>query len=357
MRTEIIFCFPALILMLCFAMSANGQVPQLINYQGQLNDDEDNPLSGTFSLEFRIYDAKTGGSLLWNEIQSITTTDGTFNVLLGSVKALPSNLFDNSTSRFLEVRVNGTALSPRRQFASVPYAFTSRGGGSVWLTSGNNVFRSSGKVGIGTSNPRDPLGIRAQGTQEGLISFEDRNGNTKWHLEQNFGGNTPGLNFVETGVKDFRLFIGAGGNVGIGTGNPNFRLDVRGTIGNNATQYHSDERWKKKIHTISQALDKVSQLRGVRFEWRIDQFKEMNFTAGKQIGVIAQEIEEVVPEIVSSDQQGFKSVDYAKLTALLIEAVKELKDENKAMRNRIETLEEKMIANKSLVSNSSAKID
>ena len=101
------------------------------------------------------------------------------------------------------------------------------------------------------------------------------------------------------------------------------------------------------------ALDKVTKLRGIKYEWKTDEFKEMNFTAGKQIGVIAQEIEEVVPEIVSSDEQGFKSVDYAKLTALLIEAVKELKDENKVMRNRIEILEKRMIASKGLVSNSS----
>jgi len=93
-------------------------------------------------------------------------------------------------------------------------------------------------------------------------------------------------------------------------------LDVRGTVGNNATQYHSDKRWKKNIHTISNALDKVAQLRGAGFERSVEELKEMNFTAGKQIGVIAQEIEEAVPEIVSSDEQGFKSVDYAKLTAL-----------------------------------------
>jgi hypothetical protein len=84
----------------------------------------------------------------------------------------------------------------------------------------------NGRVGIGTATPRDTLAIRATGRQESLISFEDPQGRTRWHLEQNLGGNRPGLNFVETGVADGRLFIAAGNNVGIGTTQPNARLEV-----------------------------------------------------------------------------------------------------------------------------------
>ncbi len=78
----------------------------------------------------------------------------------------------------------------------------------------------SGNVGIGTTSPRNPLGIRAGGVSEELISFEDPNGITKWHINQNLSGNKHGLNFVETGVADGRLFIQAGGNIGIGTPSP-----------------------------------------------------------------------------------------------------------------------------------------
>jgi len=349
------FLFIATLLMFHFIPTAvQAQVPAVINYQGRLTDDSGNPINGTSSMEFRIYSSSTGGSALWAETKDVIISNGVFNVLLGSSNPFPLDLFDPSTSRFLEIRVDGDALTPRQLFASVPYAFTT----SAWIISGSNMYSGvSGKVGIGTDTPRDPLGIRAQGTQEGLISFEDPSGNTKWHLEQNFGGNTPGLNFVETGVADFRLFIGAGGNVGIGTGNPNFRLDVRGTIGNNATLYHSDERWKKHIQTISHALNKVSQLRGVRFVWRADEFKEMNFNSGKKIGLIAQEVEKVIPEVVSTDKEGFKSVEYAKLTALLVEAVKELKSENQALKERIEALEKGLGGNKSLVLKTSLKTD
>ena len=93
----------------------------------------------------------------------------------------------------------------------------------------------------------------------------------------------------------------------------------------------SDVRFKKNIATIQDALDKVLNMRGVTFE-RLE-------TPGTEIGVIAQEVEEVVPEVVTTDANGHKSVAYANLTALLIEAVKaqqvqidELRDEIKKLK-------------------------
>ena len=78
----------------------------------------------------------------------------------------------------------------------------------------------------------------------------------------------------------------------------------------------SDVRLKTNIKTLTNPLDKVLQMRGVEYD-RID-------LEGKhQIGVIAQEIEEVAPELVSSDGDGMKSVSYGNITAILIEAVKE----------------------------------
>jgi hypothetical protein len=87
-------------------------------------------------------------------------------------------------------------------------------------------IRGDGSVGIGTSSPSAPLTIRSTGVSEQLISFEDPAGNRKWHINQNLGGNKPGLNFVESGVADGRLFIKAGGNVGIGTSEPTHPLHV-----------------------------------------------------------------------------------------------------------------------------------
>lgn len=84
----------------------------------------------------------------------------------------------------------------------------------------------------------------------------------------------------------------------------------------------SDERLKKNIKPIEGALEKVSKLVGVEFDW-------IN-TDKKSIGVIAQQVEEVVPELVHTNSKGYKSVSYGNLAALLIEAIKELSENSKA---------------------------
>ena len=81
----------------------------------------------------------------------------------------------------------------------------------------------------------------------------------------------------------------------------------------------SDASLKTNVNTITRALDKVTQLRGVNFDW-IDSGKSAT-------GVIAQEIEAVLPEVVSEDKDGIKHVAYGNVVGVLIEAIKELKAE------------------------------
>ena len=78
----------------------------------------------------------------------------------------------------------------------------------------------------------------------------------------------------------------------------------------------SDATLKQDIATIPSAAEMLSALRGVNFEWKHDNSKSM--------GVVAQEVEEVIPSIVATDQNGQKSVNYQAITGLLIEAVKDL---------------------------------
>jgi hypothetical protein len=122
------------------------------------------------------------------------------------------------------------------------------------------------------------------------------------------------------------------GNVGIGTSTPQYKLDVAGTIrGNNVSL--SDQRHKQDIHTLEKALTKLQELRGVRFKW-----KDKAQGTDTQIGLIAQEVEKVVPELVSTDSEGYKSIAYGKLTAVLVEAIKALQQQNKKMAQQIEAL-------------------
>ena len=80
-------------------------------------------------------------------------------------------------------------------------------------------------------------------------------------------------------------------------------------------------------------------LRGVEFDWKRDQFKHMGFDAGTQIGVIAQEVEAVIPEIVRTDPEGSKSVAYANITAVLIEAIKEQQAQITELQAQVDSLD------------------
>lgn len=109
----------------------------------------------------------------------------------------------------------------------------------------------------------------------------------------------------------------------------------------------SDKRLKRNIEPLDDSLNKVLELRGVSYEWRSDEFPEMGFTEGTQIGLIAQEVETIIPELVSTKDNGYKALSYEKLGAVLVEAIKEqqtiiaeLKTEIEGLRTRVEALED-----------------
>lgn len=90
---------------------------------------------------------------------------------------------------------------------------------------------------------------------------------------------------------------------------------------------------------LEDSLNKIVKLQGVNYEWNTEKYPTQGFSAGKQIGLIAQDVEKVIPELVHTDNDGYKSVSYEKITTVLIEAVKELKAENENLRLRIKALE------------------
>lgn len=77
------------------------------------------------------------------------------------------------------------------------------------------------------------------------------------------------------------------------------------------------------------------------YEWKLEEFPDQNFPAGRQIGFIAQDVDQIIPEVVHRDRDGYLSIDYARMTTVLVEAIKELKAENDLLKERIDRLEEK----------------
>ena len=124
--------------------------------------------------------------------------------------------------------------------------------------------------------------------------------------------------FIDTGTY---VYYGGPRNVGIGTATPTEALHVIGNIlaSEDVTAY-SDERLKTDITTISGALNTVTQLRGVNYIKKD--------TERKSIGVIAQEVQKVLPDVVHEDpDSGLLSVAYGNMVGVLIEAIKEQQDE------------------------------
>jgi hypothetical protein len=160
-------------------------------------------------------------------------------------------------------------------------------------------------------------------------------------------GSDAGSDYVITRFDDSGSPLGAAlfieratGEVGINTTTPSYTLDVQGTIGGSGGLYHgSDMRLKKRVRPIDGAVEKIDGLRGVRFEWRRDEFPAKNLPDGEHIGLIAQEVEAVVPEVVATDGDGYKSVEYGNLVALLVEAVKEQGQTIAGQDEKIDALE------------------
>jgi hypothetical protein len=158
-------------------------------------------------------------------------------------------------------------------------------------------------------------------------------------------GGGSGLRFTYgTGSDHFTnpivMYLDDTGKVGIGTTSFGAELlRVDGSACASAWNSCSDLRFKENIESVENALDKVLKLRGVRFNWRREEYEDRNFPVGTHYGVIAQEVEVVLPEIVSTAHDGERSIAYAEIIPILIESIKELRSENLALTKRLEALE------------------
>lgn len=247
--------------------------------------------------------------------------------------------------------IGARAYSPTGTTYGIHAEVLSNNGFSGYFTGGK--FFVSGNVGIGTETPEYRLDVRAPNgvVSTGLAIFQNSSGDPKVQIRQNSNG--AGAVYVYKdggGVQTVALFgegnsYITGGNLGIGTNAPTQALHVVGNVRVSAigsglylgpvnrsldgtfTTSTSDIRLKENIETINDGLNKVMQLRGVTFSWK------SNPELGNRIGFIAQEMEQVIPELVfTNDVDGFKGINYAEATAVLVEAIKELKAENDRLK-------------------------
>ncbi len=140
-----------------------------------------------------------------------------------------------------------------------------------------------------------------------------------------------------TGTFSGSLYIT--GALGVGTTYSGTTGEIRAT--NEVTAYYSsDERLKENIQEIGAALYKLRKVRGVMFDWKDEVIEKRGgednyFVRKRDTGIIAQEIEQVLPEVVAVREDGYKAVRYEKLAGIIIQAINELADDVEEIKQRL----------------------
>jgi hypothetical protein len=211
-----------------------------------------------------------------------------------------------------------------------------------------------------TSNGIDVLGVYYDGTN---YYWSIPNGATGEKGAQGTTGTNAGITTYTTPGSGHVIVGGATSATIVGISNINYddsaanaRVYITGSLGvgtgvtlgntqglikatNDIVAYAtSDKRLKENIIQIPSAIDKVKQINGVYFDWislSEEEEKTIHGNKGHDIGVIAQEIEAILPELVTTRDNGYKAVKYEKIVALLIEAIKEQQGEIDELKRKI----------------------
>ena len=139
-------------------------------------------------------------------------------------------------------------------------------------------------------------------------------------------------NQTVSGIKTFSNDLKTTGSIAVGNVTNNVQ-DGRIDAANDVVAFStSDIRLKDNIKSIDKALDKVNSIQGIEFDW-IEK-EGIHGNSGHDIGVIAQEIEKILPDVVTTRDNGYKAVKYEKIVPLLIEAIKELTNEINELKNK-----------------------
>ena len=233
--------------------------------------------------------------------------------------------------------------------------------GDLWV--GIREYTATQAIGIDTDNDENGIMFATSGghTYHGAwiggvrdSTAADSSGNLLFKTKSS--GNATTTSNLTT-----KMFIKHDGKVGIGTTSPAYKLHTVGDIkvesgaigvnvnpsatdgridaGNDVVAYSSsDIRFKKNITPIQDALFKVQQIQGIEFDWIPNE--EQHGYDGHDVGVIAQEVVEVLPEVVQIRESGYMAVKYEKMIPLLVEGIKEQQKQIDELKDKVRELED-----------------
>lgn len=246
-------------------------------------------------------------ALTWTAVQGATQ----YRIYKGSATGTPNQYQTSPTNTYnYDSDAGATSTSTSGPVPTVTTAYVNKlsAKGSSWFLGGN--------LGIGTSNPVVPLQIKRGGViylhgAPGARVYYFNNETPDWAIGTQNGENT----------QDFNIYNYSLGAVALSVNRATNHVD-----------YPSSRRLKTNIESIDRALEKVQRLRGVTFDWKNDRRHD--------IGLVAEEVGEVIPEIVTYEENGkdAQGLDYSRLVAVLIEAVKEQQGQIEELKAAVKSL-------------------
>ena len=345
-----------------YRLSMGGHIHmnnQSLNYTGQLhfNDNVRFVDNGVSWLRFRWGDTGAGGIQLWNG------SNQRQGYIYGSGDNRNFGLLDGDGSWAVRIDSgDGTAID-----ADAMVYYYVNGVEKVRfarIDAGTNgpmqITTPSGYLGLGpynsgwahfiTGNPRfyfnKGMAVNYIGSYTVDMSLQAPYGSTRMTISMGTTQATGGLVSIgTTNAAGYRLRVA--GNFLLTQNLEGSTLQAANIISTwmicgyadrGVAECFSDLRLKKNIETIDNPIEKLKKLRGVYFNWREDNDEFYNFGNERGIGLIAQETEEVLPEVVKEDSNGYKTMNYSKLTGFLIEVNKDQQERIKELKERIERL-------------------
>lgn len=299
------------------SLTSMAQSPQAFKYQAVVRDAGNTVLNNqAVGLQLTIQQGAVGGTAVYTETFSVTTNQyGLVNIEIGTGTTTDdfSTVDWANGPYYMETAIDvtgGTSYSTMgtSQLLSVPYALYAANGGK-WEESGTDIYNgNSGFVGVNTNVPTSDLHIKMSDSPfpdptTGGLTFENANGANEWQV----WNSNPYLSFAYDNVRVAYVNSATGDWV-----------------------VTSDRRYKKNIEEMSPIMDDLMKLRPVRYHYKRNANDEP-----KIVGFIAQEVQEVFPELVYSEdgtQLALARADYA---ILAIKAIQEQQNTITELENKL----------------------